>query len=213
MIAYSGEVTNGAASAAGPQVEKFAVPAGRLLGLVTIGLIGIVVVALVYDDPVKERGFICFGIAFVAVVWIVMVRPVVAVHARGLLLRNMLRDTFIPSAAITRARVGQILEVETPDKVYHGLGVSRSARSVMLEQRGGRSVGSGVFGLGQSSMQPRATSRSDSGPSYLSYMESRIQRLGSDAKSEDQRPVVAWAWTSVAALAIAVTAGLLAFVS
>lgn len=226
-ITYSGEMTNGAEGAAGSQVELFAAPAGRWLGLAAIVIAVAATATLAYGDPVQERRSVFFCVAFVAVVWVVMVRPAVAVHEHGALLRNMLRDTFVPSSAITQVRLGQMLEIKTMDEVHRGLGISRSARSVMRGQRP-RPSGFGMFGTGQQ-LGAQSTGAPGSGadaaaPSYLSYVESRLERLGSEAAAADRRlgqeasaermqSVVAWSRPAVAALSLAGLSLLLALLT
>ncbi len=48
-------------------------------------------------------GMVGFCIAFAALAWVSLIRPRVTAHQNGLLLRNMVRDTFLPWATIRAA--------------------------------------------------------------------------------------------------------------
>lgn len=210
---------NAAIEAAGPQVEKFAAAGGRWLGLAVVATAAIAVATIVTSDPGSSlKGvFVCLAGALIA--WVVLIRPVAAVHANGVLLRNMVRDTFVPASSILRCQVFQTIQVVTDSDRFHGLGVSRSARAMMKEQRGSRR-GPGLplgGGLGR-------TLSVDEGPghhfadqeqtsgSYSEYVETRVTRLGEDARPDGREPVVAVAWPSVAALVAASVLLVLVFV-
>lgn len=214
-------MANEAEHAAGAEVEKFAPPAGRILGYVAVvgGLI--LAVGSLLSGVQTNRSGLAFGIAMAAVAWVVLVRPVVAAHERGVLLRNMARDVFVPWSSIQRVRVMQTLQVVTAESTYHGLGISRSARSMLKDRRRAAAaapvigLGSGVFGR---SYLPRdqelVTAAKLSGVNYQSYVESRLQDLvtqpGSGAGSE--RAVVSWAPLPLIALAVATLCVVLIFV-
>jgi hypothetical protein len=105
--------------------------------------------------------------------------------------------------------------IRAGDDTFHGLGVSRSARSMMRDQRGERrgllgslSGMSGTFGGGDGRDSPEAARRAFAtqeveGPSYQEYVEGRIERAAHEAKPDNREPVTVWAPTAVAALAAA----------
>ncbi len=196
-------VSSTAREAAGAEVERFASPPGRLLGLfimVAGAVIGVLVVA---QQPAEGRGFGFLCTAVVLVAWVVMVRPAVAVHEHGVLLTNMLRDTFVPSSKIERCRSTQTLRIAADGQTYQGLGITRSARSMMKENRTARaSLFGGQAGADYLTAHRFANEEQTGGP-YAEYVESRIEQLASDAKPDARGPVVSWAWPSAAALALA----------
>lgn len=211
MPKYSEPVANEGAGAAGPVVESFAPLAGRVLGYVAVGAGVVLVLGALLSDPAASRGLILFGIVMCLLAWVVLIRPLVVAHANGVLLRNMVRDTFIPWSCVERARVLQTLQVVTATKVYHGLGVSRSGRSIAKESRQGHTT-PGFFGIGGSGMYGRSypaeaessAARHSIGGTYQAYVESRLQDLSATrASSAPGQPVQSWAPLPLAALGLA----------
>ncbi len=149
-------VANQAGAAAGPVIETFAPLSGRVLGYVAVGA-GLLLALASVSDPIANQGTILFGVILCLIAWVVLIRPLVVAHTNGVVLHNMVSDTFIPWSSIEKALVLQTLRVVTPTKVYHGLGVSRSARSIVRESRPGHAT-PGFFGMGGSG----ALGRSDS---------------------------------------------------
>jgi hypothetical protein len=210
-------VSNAAEVAAGPLVEKFAASFGRWLGYVGV-LLGVVVVgAAVVSHPLDHWRVIGIGFAIGALSWVVLIRPAVALQEHGVLLRNMLRDSFVPSSRIERCRSGQTLLIRTDEQIFHGLGVSRSARTILRAQRGpmqgmfsmfGGMTGGFGAGGGQGDRPPEPAhhfaNEEQTGSTYEVYIETRIERAAQEAKPDDRTPVVAWASPPVAALVVAV---------
>jgi len=226
---YSEPVANEVAGGAGRVVESFAPLSGRVLGYVAVGAGVVLVVGSLLSDPAANRGLVFFGVAVCLVAWVVLIRPLVVAHENGVLLRNMVRDTFVPWVCIERTRVLQTLHVVTPTKVYHGLGVSRSARSVAKESRRGQAPaspgffgigGSGIFGRSYPAGAESSTARHAVGVTYQAYVESRLENLAaSTAKSAagtaevaSDRPVTSLAALPLAALGLAACCAALIFV-
>lgn len=206
--------------AAGPVIERFSPPAGRILGYVaaTVGL-GMAATA-VTSGVAANRGLVFFGIATACLAWVALIRPVVAAHEHGLVLRNMVRDVFVPWARIERTRALQTLRVVTSDATYHGLGVSRSARSVMKEARRGSGPSTPLFGIG-GGLFSRETPRPNeplsvqrSNVSYSAYVEWRLQDLAARyaGNPNSGRPLVSWAALPLVALLVALACIGLVFV-
>ncbi len=209
-------MANRAVAAAGPVIETFTPLSGRVLGYLAVGA-GLLLALASVSDPIANQGAILVGVILSLIAWVVLIRPLVVAHTNGVVLRNMVSDTFIPWSSIEKALVLQTLRVVTPTKVYHGLGVSRSARSIVKESRPGHAT-PGFFGMGGSG----ALGRSDSpavdphaGGTYQAYVESRLHDLaaappkGSPSGTSTQ-PVVSWAVLPLVAVAVAaLCAGLL----
>jgi hypothetical protein len=218
---YSGAMTTSLHSAAvesvGPQIEKFATTSGRLLGWfgVAVGAAMVIIDPLTSAEP--NRVVIVLGIAFGCLSWVSLVRPQASAHQRGLLMRNMARDIAVPWRRIERCAVNQTLQVVTEHRTYHGLGVVRSARSIMREQYGRTSI---LTGLGSKLMErtpgpsgPSVSRQEAQGGTYTSYVESRIADLATRGDHDDPaEPMVAWAPVPVALLLIAAVCIVLAFV-
>ncbi len=203
--------------AAGTVVERFAPTSGRALGYLTaLAGLGLAVGAAASGVP-ANRGLLLFGIALTLVAWVVLIRPVVSAHQHGVLLRNMLRDTFVPWASIERTRALQTLQVVTPQGIYHGLGVSRSARSMIRESRRGAPT-PGFFGVGSSGAFGRSypmhdDSAAKQGATYSAYVESRLRDLGTRAAADGpDRPVISWSPLPLIALGAAVACAVLILV-
>jgi hypothetical protein len=216
-VIYSGDVSNEAEVAAGPVVEKFASSIGQWLGFFGIAFGVVTAGAAALDDPPENWQVFLFGLAVIALSWVTLVRPSVALHQHGVLLRNMMRDSYVPASKIERCRTSQTLMIRTATQTFHGLGVSRSARSIMREQRGPNrgmmsALGgmSGGFGAGGPATpepdgpQRRFANEEVEGPTYQSYVESRIEQVAHDAQPDDREPVVSWAVVPVATVALAV---------
>lgn len=217
-------VANAAVEAAGPRTEKFPVPMGRYLGYVAVAGAVVLMVVAPIDGGGYARAFFCFSLALALVAYVVLVRPEVTANANGLLMRNMLRDTFVPWASVRGCRVAQTLQVSTRDRVYHGLGVSKSARAANRErrqQRGETQIGPNT---GLSPVRFMATSTPAASSSVnmakqehvitntFTHTEQRIETLALEraAATAEKTPLVAWSWPEVAALAVAVVAVLVA---
>lgn len=209
-------MANAAAEAAGPVVEQFASSVGRYLGYFGMAFGAVTAVAAAIDDPPSNWRVFLLGVGIAALSWLTLVRPSVALHRNGVLIRNMLRDSFVPASKIDRCRSAQTLMIRAGSSTFHGLGVSRSARSIMRERRGPRRSMfsqlqgmSGGFGAGGDEPTGPSTpfaSQEVVGPDYQHYVEGRIEQAARDAADDDLRPVVAWAPLPVAGLAVAVLA-------
>lgn len=216
---------NAAVDAAGPLVEKFAATGGRMLGYVGGGLLVIVAAGAAIDDLVANRQLVLGCAGFALLSWVSLVRPAVAAHARGLVLRNMLRDTCVPWSLIERCQVKQTLLVATGDQQFQGLGVSRSARSIVRGDKASAGASQmrsssflGIGGAGRSGFEASTPSRranqEATGGSYTDYIASRILDLARRAKQDDEAaaPVVAWDRLAVAALVLGVMCLALIFI-
>lgn len=227
-------MTNSAVEEAGPQTESFATPSGRYLGYIVVGAAVVLCLLGLKSQGTGALGMISICVAFALLAWVALIRPRVSAHQNGLLLRNMLRDTFVPWASIRSCRAAQTLQVGTRDRIYHGLGLTKSARQASKEQRQ-RRVGPGggrtIFGpnLGMSSMAsaPQLPSRPDGedglivnkvneeqiGGSYFSHAEQRIETLAKQhaAKTADKTPRVVWDPMAIGGLLLAGLALVAAF--
>lgn len=157
--------------------------------------------------PTKSVGVVLFMVALGVLFWVALIRPGVQARDRGLLLRNMLKDIHVPWGRIESCEARQTLQVRTDDALtYHGLGVSRSTRSMV---RGNKTGGlfSGGFG------RPDVTAFGEEAAgraSYQEYVSSRIMNLARDrSRATSGQPVrTAYAREAVAVSVI----GLVAFV-
>jgi hypothetical protein len=205
--AYSEPMANEAERAAGPVLEPFAGSSGRYLGYVAAAVGVVLAVVSALGGVGANRVLLCFGLVIACVAWVVMIRPAVSAREHGVLLRNMTRDVFVPWSSVERTRALQTLRVVTEGATYHGLGVTRSARSMLKETRGA-SRATPVFGgaLFDGGPPPRNQPLHQTGGSYHSYVEARLQDLATvrAQSTAGMRPVVSWALLPV--IAVVVTA-------
>ena len=182
-----------AARAAGPLTEKFSASGGRWVGVAAVIMGVIVLVGAALDELDESWRMASLGVALALLAWAVMIRPSLAAHQKGLLMRNVVRDVLVPWGSIERCKALQTFQVATPEGVFHGLGVSRSARSVMRREVGGNSViGSMFFGtrFGQVERPSgRASEEVQSSLTYVDFVEARIATLA-DESTGDPQPVV-----------------------
>ena len=200
-------MASGIEQAAGPVVERFASSSGRVLGFVGAGAGLLIAGAVVLSSGAKEWGLLLFGVTMALLAYIVLIRPVVTAHENGVVLRNMLRDTYVPWTCVERARVLQTLNVVTDQNTYQGYGVTRSRRSMAKASRaalrspassaypGGSVLGGGV----------RNVDETPGGTSYQTYVETRIEDLAGNARNQTStgQPLVAWAVLPVLGLIVA----------
>lgn len=203
---------NQATAASGEVVEKFASSGGRLLGFVSVSLLLVVAVGSAVSDPVGNQDVVLASLAAALLGWVTLIRPVAVAHSKGLLLRNMTRDTLIPWSRIERCVVHQTLQVVTPEGRFHGLGISRSTRSMMkgdkvtssMQMRGAGLLGmGGAAGIGGSANPSRRANEEASGGNYTDYISGRILNLARSGTHVDGETVVAWDPVAVAAVVAA----------
>jgi hypothetical protein len=202
---------NRAVDGAGAVVEKFAPSGGRILGYVSVGLLLALAIGAAANGSVANQELILGCVAGALLGWVALIRPVAVAHSRGLVLRNMARDTFVPWSKVERCAVHQTLQVATPEGIFHGLGVSRSARSVMksnkaavsMQTRGTGFLGMGGTGsLGASATPSRRANEEASGGSYTDYIPQRILDLAQRGKDVEGDTVTAWDPVPLGALAV-----------
>jgi hypothetical protein len=148
---------------------------------------------------------------FALVVWMSLVRPAVHAHRDHLLVRNMLSDTEIPWHLIDDVSVRQTTRVYVADTVYHGIGMGRSTRSIMMDnlgrspRRGGGSVGLGGRALPEPE-QPRSGTRAALDQvRFPDFVEARLVELANErADASRARPTVRTRWARVEATAFVV---------
>jgi hypothetical protein len=213
---YSRVMANAAVEAAGAEVETFAGSPSRYFAWFIIGLCALLAGYAVLHDLQTEHDTVFVAGLIAAVTWVVLVRPSAHAHVNGVLLRNMLRDAFVPWSRIERCKVLQTLQIVTDEGRFHGLGVVRSTRSVVRKQRqswasdGGGSQ-RGMFGLpmlggassaaeGSNAPYSVHSQQANSKLSYQDYVEQRIETGAREATDDDLRPVMSWSVAGIGVL-------------
>jgi hypothetical protein len=209
-------VSNPAVDAAGAEVERFTGPGGRLFGWVGVVLAAVLVVYVVVHDPTGDAKGLCVAFCLAALSWVVLIRPMVSTHANGVVLRNMLRDTFVPWSKIERCRVVQTLQIATDEAHFHGLGVGRSSRTMVRREYGmtslmmqrGALLPGGTGGKLLDKPPPKkadhpAAEHMREGMAYQDYVETRISDRARQAKPDGLQPIVSWDLWPIAAVVVA----------
>lgn len=146
--------------------ERFVSWGGRIGGAVGLAGLAAVVAASLFGEG---GGFspaayaVCGLVALV--LWVVMLRPLVAVEGDRLVLRNPLSTVRVPLAAIEKVVVRQFLVIRADGRSFSSAAVGRSRRQNLRDDRRGGTTGIDVAKL-----------------SYAAHVERRLGRLTEDAR-------------------------------
>ena len=185
-------------------LERFAPSGLRVLGVAGLAALGVWIGLILVAGDLRESLDVLAVLLGVALFcWVALVRPAVHAYEDHLLLRNLLRDIEVPWHLVESVRVSQTLRVEADDRVWHGVAISRSARTELRAQRAARQPG-GATVVGSSS-QVYA-------PEYTDFVADRIRHLASEhAEVSRRRPHVARRWALIElALTLLLAAAILA---
>lgn len=198
----------GTASRRPGPVERFKPTSGMFSGWAGLvcAAVAVVYCAVGVHSVVGLR--VGLGAAFAGiVVWVTQLRPRAVAYPDELLLKNSLRDTSIPLAAIDEVSVRQTLRVTVEDQQHVCIGIGQSAREELRRRR--RNTQSL---LGQSRWHEFAERADRAAPdqtamSYQTFVVTRIEELVEQAKKErpDEPPGPVrrtWAWPELAGLAV-----------
>jgi hypothetical protein len=181
------------------QVERFTVWSSKIVGVV--GLVAVAVIVLlgvtgVGGDYHPAVYAVCGLIG--VMIWVVIIRPEVAIAGDRLVLRNPLNKVGIPLAAIEQIAVRRWVAVRVGDRTLTNAGISRSRRQGVRDDQRKDVTGIEIAAL-----------------SYGAIVERRIQRQAEEARdrqgiklhSDEQLALAAdvrktWAWPEIATLAV-----------
>jgi hypothetical protein len=186
-----------AVAASSSQVlERFAPSGLRVLGQAALAALAVWAgVTLAGGDVGESLDLLVVLAALALFSWVALVRPTVHACEDHLLLRNLLRDIEVPWHLVGSVWVSQTLRVEAEERVWHGVAISRSARTELQAQRsaggpGGAPAASQVYA-----------------PEYTDYIADRIRDLASErAEVSRRRPHVTRRWARVELALIALLA-------
>lgn len=181
------------------QVERFTVWSSKIVGV--IGLVAVAVIVLLgvtgAGGDYHPAVYAVCGLIGV-VIWVVIIRPEVAIAGDRLVLRNPLNKVGIPLAAIEQIAVRRWVAVRVGDRTLTNAGISRSRRQGARDDQRKDVTGIEIAAL-----------------SYGAIVERRIQRQAEEARdrqgiklhSDEQLALAAdvrktWAWPEIAALAV-----------
>ena len=165
-------------------LERFAPSGLRVLGQAGLAALGVWIgVTLAGGDVGESLDMLVILAALALFSWVALVRPTVHAYEDHLLLRNLLRDIEVPWHLVDSVWVSQTLRVEADDRMWHGVAISRSARTELRSQRSG-----GGGGEATAASQVYA-------PEYTDHIADRIRHLASEhAEVSRRRPHVTRRW-------------------
>ncbi len=197
-------------SAAGPEpVERFKPTNGMFVGW--LGLTLAAAAVLYCAASVHTVTGLRVGLAAVfggTAVWMTQLRPRATAYPHHLMLRNAVRDTAIPLAAIEEVSVRQTLRVYTDDRRYHCIGIGTSMRELLGVRRRTAPSLLGEGRLLEFSRKHQRASSAETGMAYETFVVNRIGELVERAQQAQQAQQAApgpvrrtWAWPELGLLA------------
>lgn len=109
-----------------------------MLGIITL-VIGLLVIVDIVIEWRSLDGLTVGAVvvALGALVWLAMIRPSVVAYEEVLVIRNILRDTWIPWRLVTRTELSPVLVVHTDDRAYRSVavGITAADRRAMYRNR------------------------------------------------------------------------------
>lgn len=147
--------------------ERFTTWGGRVLGGLGLALVALVVVLGIpgIGQAYPPVVYACCGLAAVGI-WVVLIRPSVAIEGDRLVLRNPVSTSRVPLAAIEQVVVRQWLAVSAGARRFTCSGVSRSMWQARRDDQRGAVTGAEIGKL-----------------SYGAIVERRIDKRAEDARA------------------------------
>lgn len=118
-------------------------------------------------------------------VWAILLRPSIALHADELELRNVLHRRFVPFARITSIRIDQMTVVEVDEARYVGSGFGRSRLTINRDAKAGPDAPAEQHSVG-----------------WLVEEKIRRRMRPHDAVADVGEVRREWAWPEIGALAV-----------
>jgi hypothetical protein len=170
-----------------------------VIGLLATAAVGV----LTLVDYQAGDWKILVGCAFVGlVVWVVLVRPTVAIAGDRLELRGMLSQVRLPLAAVEDVKIAQYVAVRSAGRTWTCPGVGRSKRQI-----------SRMGSPGAEALGARPQSRVKDSGTVANFVTERIEQLAEDARARsgiamlsDEQFALAegvrrtWSWPVIAGL-------------
>ena len=205
-------MTDVAGSSAKPQpVERFKPTSGQIVGYAGLAL-ALFTVGYVAVDVHTVTGLrVGLGAVFFAtVIWVTQLRPRATAYPRHVVLRNAVRDTHVPLAAVDEVSMGQMLSLWVGDARYTCIGIGQSMRADVKARK--RSSLEGSLGTSRWSELAQKAERAnldERAMTYQTFVVTRLEELIEAAKREHARedtepgtPRHVVAWPEVTLLAV-----------
>jgi hypothetical protein len=199
-------------------VERFKPTGGQFLGYAGIAAAAVAVgyVALYVHTMTGLRvaiGAVFFGL----VTWVTQVRPRATAYPRHVVLKNSVRDAYVPFVLVDEVAIGQTLNVWVGDQRFVCIGIGQSIREDLRARRRKEDITGGGSRLTQLSLMAERASTDERAMSYQTFVVTRLEELVEKAKKEagndephtPARHVIAW--PEIAALAVAGLAFVVSF--
>lgn len=195
-------------------VESFAPTGGRVLGIITL-LIGLAVIVDIIVEWRSLEGLTAAAvvIALAALVWASMVRPSVVAYEEILVVRNFIRDVWIPWRLVQSTEVKPVLTINTTDgQAFRSVAVGATgadrralwkAKARAMDGSSGNSAPGGpTAGVSTSSAGPAAPENVSSALRAAHRIEVMAEKYAGSAP-EGGQVVRTWAWPEIAAFCVA----------
>jgi hypothetical protein len=197
-------------------VESFAPTGGRILGVITLVIALLVLVDIVVQwrtmDGLTAGGVV---VALGALVWISMIRPAVVAYEEVLVMRNLIRDVWIPWALVKNTEIRPILIVHTEQGSYRSVAVAvtRADRRAMWRSKEDAAKLRDMGGSAPtpSSRAAEQTARLSPAMHASHRIEVMAKKYGESAPGGDVRKT--WAWPEIAVFGAGVLAAVIGYLA
>ena len=193
-------------------VERFKPTSGQLLGWFGVGAAVFVVgyVALSVHSMTGLRVALA-AVFFGALVWVTQVRPRATAYPDRVVLKNAVRDSHVPLAAVDEVSIGQTLCLWVGNTRYVCIGIGNTLRADFKARRR-QSLDAGNLGTSRQSELVQKANRAnldERAMTYQTFVVTRLEELVEQSKREHARlqteppaPHRQVAWPEVTLLAV-----------
>ncbi len=194
-------------SASSAPVERFKPTSGLMVGYAGLAisafLLGYVVLGVRSLDGLR----IAVGaVLFALVVWTTQLRPRATAYTDRVVLKNIVRDSHVPLAAVDEIALGQTLTLWVGDERYVCIGIGSSFREHVRSRRN-REQTLGTSRLTEFALRSERANTDERAMSYQAFVVTRLEDLVERARRDLRgapagAPRRVWAWPEVSALAV-----------
>lgn len=198
-------------------VESFAPVGGRVLGVITLVIALVVIVDIVLQwrtfDGLTAGGVV---LALSALVWISMIRPAVVAYEDVLVMRNLIRDVWIPWSLVKGTEIRPILIVHTEQGDFRSVAVAvtRADRRAMWRSKEDaaklRSMGGGVAPT-PASRAAEQTARTAPAMHASHRIEVMAKKYAENTAGGEITKT--WAWPEIAVFGVGVLAAVIGYLA
>ena len=193
-------------------VERFKPTSGHFFGYVGIaGALFALGYVLLFVHTMTGLRIALGAVFFGVLVWMTQVRPRATAYPQHVVLKNSVRDAYVPLGAVDEVAIGQMLSLWVGETRYVCIGIGNTLRNDFKERRRGMleeaEIGTSRF----SELKRKAdlANLDERAMSYQTFVVTRLEELVEEAKREHARlqteplaPHHQVAWPLVGVLAV-----------